>query len=232
VPFTERVDDLYVAISKDYHTSMYGFHRRNNKKEVIVGWYTTTTQNGEFIIDNSSLIHDFYAGECEYPIHLVVDTTLITDSISARGFVSKGVVFGDHVVANTFLEVKVDIELSEAESICLGHMIRGQENDEEDPCMISTLSSGVELTENAALKLLTVIDDVQGFVDDVVAGRVQPRRDIGIAIADALNACVPVTDNKSQQYSKGKIQDLLMVSYLSSLAQTQALISERLNQIL
>ena len=33
---------------------------------------------GSLVIDNSSLIHDFYANECQTtsPIHLVVDTSL------------------------------------------------------------------------------------------------------------------------------------------------------------
>lgn len=37
---------------------------------------------GSLVIDNSSLIHDFYADECQTtsPIHLVVDTSLPTDA--------------------------------------------------------------------------------------------------------------------------------------------------------
>jgi hypothetical protein len=41
VPYSEKVDEFYVAINQEYHKTMYAFHQRNNKKEVIVGWYTT-----------------------------------------------------------------------------------------------------------------------------------------------------------------------------------------------
>lgn len=35
-----------------------------------------TSFDGVLIVDDSSLIHDFYTGECERPVHLVVDTAL------------------------------------------------------------------------------------------------------------------------------------------------------------
>ena len=76
VPHMEKKDELFVAINKDYHKTMYNFHRRINRKEKIVGWYTTTSAEGALINDNSSLIHDFYSQECEHPVHIVVDTTL------------------------------------------------------------------------------------------------------------------------------------------------------------
>ncbi len=75
-PFSEIIEERRVTMYNEYRRTMYAFHRRNNKKEVMLGWYTTTTSKGEFINDNSSLIHDSFAKEIEHPIHLVVDTTL------------------------------------------------------------------------------------------------------------------------------------------------------------
>jgi hypothetical protein len=65
---------MSVGINRDYFKLMYNFHRRINKKEKIVGWYTTTTAEGALINDNSSLIQDFYSSECENSVHLVVGT--------------------------------------------------------------------------------------------------------------------------------------------------------------
>ena len=76
VPHQEKIDELYVAVNTEYHRSMYKFHNRIYRRDAIVGWYTTTTPSGAQIVDNSSLIHDFYRGECADPVHLVVDTTL------------------------------------------------------------------------------------------------------------------------------------------------------------
>jgi len=43
--------------------------------------YGTTTSNGEFIVDTTSLIHDFFSKECDDAVHLVVDSTLSTDKV-------------------------------------------------------------------------------------------------------------------------------------------------------
>ncbi len=211
---------------------MYSCHRRNNKKEVIVGWYTTTTVNGEFIIDNSSLIHDFYSSECENPVHIVVDTTLSRDTISARGFVCKQMVVGEDVLANTFQEAKVDLEMSEAETTCLYHMINGQAAGSKwsGSEIISTLPTATERLDDSVTDLAKVLDNIQAYVDNVVEGKIPPSREVGIAIAEALSTCA----GQSAQQGGGvqsKVQDMLMISFLSTLTQTQTLISEKLLEV-
>ena len=64
-------------------------------------------------MDNSSLIHDFYRGECPEPIHLVVDTTLAGDSLAIHAFVSQPMVVGLSSFANIFQEVNRDILLNQ-----------------------------------------------------------------------------------------------------------------------
>lgn len=235
VPFTEKTDELYVAINQDYHKSMYAFHRRNNKKEFIVGWYTTTTVNGEFIIDNSSLIHDFYSTEVENPVHLVIDTTLLGDNISARGFVVNQMVVGEDTLANTFQEAKVDLELSEAETTVLYTMIHGQDAASKwsSSEISTTIPSSTQRLEGAVTDLSKVFDDVQAYVDNVVDGKIAPSREVGIAIAEALNSfATQNAQSAAQQNSvQTKVQDLLMISFLSTLTQTQTLISEKLLEI-
>jgi hypothetical protein len=43
----EKSDEVYVAINKDYHKSMYAFHRRTQRKELIVGWFSSALPEGE-----------------------------------------------------------------------------------------------------------------------------------------------------------------------------------------
>jgi translation initiation factor 3 subunit F len=114
VPHMEKADEVYVAINKDYHKSMYGFHRRINRKEVIVGWYTTVPE-GSLLTDNSSLIHEFYSHECRDPIHLVVDASLTGDGINIRAFIGEAVFVGDNALANMFQEISVELAMTDAE---------------------------------------------------------------------------------------------------------------------
>ncbi len=225
----------HVAINKDYNRDMFGFHRRNNKKEVIVGWYATTTAKGEFISDNSSLIHEYYSHEIDNPIHLVVDTTLLGDKISVRGFVGRETAIGDEVVANSFQEVKVDVHLTDYEATILHYSVKGQtlEKGWKKPVVTAPLPKSTFAVTDSLTKLQSILDSLQTYVDGVVEGKITPDRETGIAISDTLNTVGPQmlsalqANNLQQRY-----QDLLMISYLSTLAQTQTLVAEKLNQIL
>jgi translation initiation factor 3 subunit F len=217
---------------------MYSFHRRNNRSEVVVGWYTTTTSQGQFINDNSSLIHDFYTSECERPVHIVVDTTLSGSSMDVRGFVGRRLMVGGQILANAFLETGVQVVTSEAEATCLYRMINNQENVAQpwqDSSIVSTLPTSSETVDSAILSLQKVLDNAQTYVDAVVEGnaKVPVSRDIGIALADTLNSfAAQRASSQSQAALQTRMQDLLMVSYMNSLSQTQILIAEKLNEIL
>ena len=132
VPFQESKgsEKLYVGIDEEFHKSMFSFSKRVNKKEQVLGWYASTTPSGALIIDQSSLINDFYTRKSEFgatnPIHLVVDTTLTGDDVKVRGFVSKPVKVGAANLANCFLELDVEVMMSDAETTALYHMIHGQ----------------------------------------------------------------------------------------------------------
>lgn len=43
---------------------------------IAAGCRYATSFDGVLIVDDSSLIHDFYTSECERPVHLVIDTAL------------------------------------------------------------------------------------------------------------------------------------------------------------
>ena len=67
-PHHESIVDGKISVTLDVQMSqaMFSFHRRINKKEQIVGWYATTSKDGAFITEYSSLIHEFYHGQCKF----------------------------------------------------------------------------------------------------------------------------------------------------------------------
>lgn len=228
--------ELYVEINHEYHKSMAAFHRRNNKNERIVGWYATTTLNGEFLVDNSSLIHNFYSNECANPIHLVVDTTLLRDSVSVRGFMGSTMTVADEPLANTFQEVQVNLDLSDSEVTCLNHMINGQSEGSEwsNSEVIATIPPEKEQIPASLNEMVATIDEILQYVDEIVEGKRQPTREIGVAISEALTlfSSYSNSDPAAMSDAQNKSQDLLLVTFLSSLTQAQSLISSKLNSIL
>ena len=232
VPHQEKTDELYVAINTEYHRSMYNFHNRIYRREQIVGWYTTSTPDGALIIDNSTPIHEFYCGECNDPIHLVVDTTLAGENLGIRAFVMKMMVVGVTTLANMFQEVKVEIAMSDAEISCLHHMIHGQKESWNNSIILSDLGDERQALAESIEKLSSVVDKISAYVDNVVDGKEMPLPELGIAIADALESVQLVRADDFHSIFKERTQDLVMVSYLSTLTQTQLYIAEKISSVL
>lgn len=235
VPHSEKPDEQYVAINKDYHKSMLSARRMINRREVIVGWWSTSSPDGRAIIDNSSLIHDFYMKECADPVHLVLDTTLTGDSLEVRAFVSAPMSAGPYTFANVFHEVRADIELAPHELVCIDQMNKGQRYlgvPWSGPSVVSALPSEARALTESTERLLQLLDKVLGYVDSVVEGKQPAHADIGMALADTLGTAQGLRLEEVQAALQSRSQDLLMVSYLSTMLQTQLAVAERLNQII
>lgn len=232
VPHLEKSDEAYVAINKDYHKTMFEFHNRINKREQIIGWYSTTFPNGNWIVDNSSLVHDFYSNECANPIHLVVDTALTDGSMCVRAFMSRPMVVGEHAFANMFDELRVEIALSEGETSCLFHMVNGQENPWQDGFTIARIPNERTAVSEAMGDLVSNLDKVIAYVDSVVAGDTAASATTGMTLADTLNALKLISPEEFQTILQGRLQDLLMTGHITTLTQTQLHLAEKLNSIL
>ena len=239
VPHAERGDE--VAIGKDFNRQMLALHSRADRREVVVGWYGTALPNEDgsghsSIADTSSLIHEFYAGECdEDPIHLVVDTGLDDDAINLRAYVSSPVVVAGEALANLFHEVRLSLKSSEAERICVDEMIKSQQKEGPDADAAAGAGGGGDAT--AALKvsmtkLLDMLESASQYVDSVVEGRTPPDDAVGRQIADTLSAVPRVRPEVFDKTFADTLQDMLMVTYLTNVTKTQLTIAEKLNETL
>jgi translation initiation factor 3 subunit F len=241
VPYEEKVEDLRVGIVEEYHKRMYDFYRRINKREQIVGWFSTTTPEGEFINDTTYLFNNWYAERCKRPIFVVVDTTLSSESFHIRAYQGKSLYLNaspvnnasDDFFANLFVELKVIQEFSEAESTCLYHMINYQAKPAWKDCeIVSLIPSERERIQMSIEKLLQVIDALLVYIDQVLAGKAHGYAEVGMKVSDIIGSMSTISAENLAAVYRDKTHDLLMVSYLSSLAKTQVLLSEQLNSIL
>ena len=98
--------------------------------------------------------------------------------------------------------------------------------------VVASVPDQRESVHSAMKKLLVVLDQIQKYVDGVVDGSEQPMAEYGMKIADAISALQSVRPEEFHSMLQEKIQDLLMVSYISTLAQTQLAISAKINAIL
>lgn len=233
VPHAEVGEE--VAIGKDFNKQMLALHLRANKKETVVGWYASASQGdqqGDLIANTSPLIHDFYASETDDgdPIHLVVDTRLLEDAISAHAYRSKPVIIQGEPLANLFHEVRLTMESTDPEKICLQRMVTDDKRtngtdaekqaaaeDQKDPLLTSMQ------------KLYDLLEKTSSYVDSVVDGTTPADPEMGREVADTLAAVPRIRPEVFDQLFNDSLQDLLMVEYLSSITRTQVTVAEKLN---
>ena len=232
VPHAERGDE--VAIGKDFNRQMLALHLRANKRETVVGWYATAlpdeTDEGKFkfIADTSSLIHEFYASECEDdPIHLVVDTSLVNDAMELRAYKSSSITVKNDALANIFNEIRLSVKSSESEKICINKMIAGN-----SPAGASATQDENEALKLSMEKLLEMLETASTYVDSVLSNKVTPDETIGRDIFESLNSIPRIRPEVFDKMFNDSLQDLLMVTYLSNVTKTQLSIAEKLNATL
>jgi translation initiation factor 3 subunit F len=240
IPHAER--DEEVAIGKDFNRQMLALHLRCNPNETVVGWYATAFHGKDqaedepssfsSITDISALIHDFYANECdesviESPIHLFVDTSLVSDSIALKAYKSSAITLRGEALANMFHEVRLVLKSTESERLAVNEMIAAQESDESKES--SSSASENNTLQCSMEKLLEMLDTASEYVDNVVDGKIPADDDVGRQIADTLSSVPRIRSEVFDKMFNDSLQDLLMVTYLSNVTKTQLTIAEKLN---
>jgi translation initiation factor 3 subunit F len=284
VPHAERGDE--VAIGKDFNKRMLSLYLRSNRRETVVGWYASTaaasvdssnnTANGgsvvastDLVTDTSSLIHEFYAGECgsagsgdvgsghhgggDDPVHLVIDTRLVTDQISIRAYKSTPIIVQGEPLGNLFHELRLDLQSTEPETICVHEMMALEKMQQQQQQTLANITNGNTTTSDAAAaaanskdpsvalrvsveKLYALLEQTLAYVDAVVENKTKnntaaPAADpeVGRQLADALASVPRIRPHVFDALFRESLQDLLMVTYLSNVTRTQLTIAEKLN---
>ena len=234
VPHHEKSDEIYVAINKDYHNSMLGFRKQINKRELVVGWFSTTSSSRtEYVTDNCSLIHEFYSNECSNPVHVVVDTLLPSniEHMLIKAYMSKPILVGTFALGNVFQSLRVQLDMTnEQEVLCLYQMIHGQEKGLAWKCTstVADIASAQDSFKHASLCLSKIINKAIQYVES--SQDVNPQ--ISFAIADAIATLHSVKREDFDSIFASKRDTLLMISYLTAMTKTQLVVAEKLNAVL
>ena len=231
---------------------MLALHLRANRNETVVGWYATSFPEAEegygqsqCIADTSTLIHEFYADECadtvmDAPIHLVVDTSLISDTIGVRAYMSSAITLMGEPLANMFHEVRLVLKSSESEKIVLNEMIKSlgdNQKGEDDGKGAVVVAKATKPDQGKNLqasmeKLLEMLETASEYAAAVVDGKMEADDAVGRQISDTLSNIPRIRPELFEKMFSDSLQDLLMVTYLSNITRTQLTISEKLNAAL
>ncbi|KAI8827134.1 JAB1/Mov34/MPN/PAD-1 ubiquitin protease-domain-containing protein [Fimicolochytrium jonesii] len=220
-----EVGDQQVVIDTDHLTQMYTLHQRVQSRETIVGWYAT----GQALNANSVWIHEFFANETSphAPIHLLVDANLNPSQqqiVSAFASSPVGVPDSENM-GSMFIRVPCNVKYSPAEKSSLDLMMTNGTTD-------APLVSEIDSLEDTIERVLRMIEQVQSYVDAVVAGKEVGNKTLGRYLMDMVESVPVVKAKEFEQLFNGHLQDMLMVVYLANLTRTQLAIAERLHKMM
>ena len=234
----------------DYQKTMLSLHLRANPKEVLVGWYATSSELNTF----SALIQNFYGqqGDGTFPfpaVHLTVSTVPGKD-VECRTYISAPIGVTAERAADTalFIPVPYEIRYGEAEKSGL-EMISGAKNREDRSQLVLT---DIEALERAVEGVLDMLERVSNYVQSVLDEEAEPSSALGQFLMNTLSLApkVSAADIERDLYvlyvspfpllfaggivltsmchSNNHIQDVLVVSYLANTIRTQIDLSNRL----
>ncbi|KER00429.1 hypothetical protein AUEXF2481DRAFT_24757 [Aureobasidium subglaciale EXF-2481] len=210
----------------DYQKQMLQLHLRANPKEVLLGWYATSSDLNTF----SALIQNFYGqqGDGTWPhpaIHLTVSTVPGKD-IEAKTYISAPVGVTAERAADSclFIPVPHEIKYGEAERSGL-ELVAGAKDREDRSQMLQT---DIESLERAIEQVLEMIERVSNYVSEVLDEEAEPSSALGQFLMNTLSLAPKVDAQDIERDFNNHIQDVLLVSYLANTIRTQIDLSNRL----
>jgi len=224
VPHTETAEQ--VEVDMDYQKQMLALHLRANPREVLVGWYATSSELNTF----SALIQNFYSqqGDGTFPhpaVHLTVQTEPGKD-IESRAYISAPIGVTAERAADSCLFIPVPHELKYGEAERSGLELISSAKDREDRSQ--AIITDLEALERAIQQVLDMLERVTKYVNDVLDEEATPSSALGQFLLNALSLAPKVEPADIERDFNSHIQDVLVVSYLANTIRTQIDLSNRL----
>ncbi|OAX83861.1 eukaryotic translation initiation factor 3 subunit F [Emergomyces africanus] len=224
VGHTETTDQ--VEVDMEYQKQMLALHLKANPKEVLVGWYATSSELNTF----SALIQNFYGGSGDgtwpHPaVHLTVSTVPGKD-IETRTYISApvGVTAERAADSAAFIPVPYEIRYGEAEKNGLETIAAARDSENRT----TNLFTDIEALEKAIEDVLGMIDRVSKYVESVMDEEAPASTALGQFLLNALALAPKVDPADIENDFNNHIQDVLVVSYLANTIRTQMELSNRL----
>jgi translation initiation factor 3 subunit F len=181
---------------------MLALHLRANPREVLIGWYATSSDLNTF----SALIQNFYSqqGDGTWPhpaVHLTVSTVPGQD-IESRTYISAPIGVTAERAADSclFIPVPHEIKYGEAERSGLELISSAKDKEDRSQEIITDLDS----LERAVQQVLDMLERVSNYVNNVLDEEAEPSSALGQFLMNALSLAPKVdpADIERDLYAK------------------------------
>jgi len=216
--YEERVEADIV-----YAQDMYELNQKVAPHETLVGWFAT----GNEITSHSALIHDYYARETKDPIHLTLDTTLVSGQVIMKAYVFVPLGVPGATSGSMFTPVQVELVATEPEIAGLDILYKTKYSKVRTVEPIPQLSKVSE----AAVKMQVMLDAVIQYVEAILDGTQEPDNSVGRALNNLMLSVPKMEADQFDVMLNSNLKDLLMVVYLSQMTKTQLQLNEKLSMV-
>lgn len=224
VSHTETTDQ--VEVDMEYQKAMLALHLRANPKEVLVGWYATSSELNTF----SALIQNHYSSQGEgtfpYPaVHITVSSQPGHD-VEVRTYISSPVGVSPERAADSaaFIPIPYSINYGDADRAGVDS-IQGAKDTET---RTTGILSEIESLEKSLEDTMGMLDRVAKYVENVIEEEAEPSTALGQFLLNTLALAPKVDPADIEKDFNNHIQDVLTVSYLANMIRTQMDLSNRL----
>ncbi|XP_049746380.1 eukaryotic translation initiation factor 3 subunit F [Elephas maximus indicus] len=218
VPHNESEDE--VAVDMEFAKNMYELHKKVSPNELILGWYAT----GHDITEHSVLIHEYYSREAPNPIHLTVDTSLQNGRMSIKAYVSTLMGVPGRTMGVMFTPLTVRYAYYDTERIGVDLIMKTCFS----PNRVIGLSSDLQQVGGASARIQDALSTVLQYAEDVLSGKVSADNTVGRFLMSLVNQVPKIIPDDFETMLNSNINDLLMVTYLANLTQSQIALNEKL----
>uniref|UniRef100_A0A8D0UJ88 Eukaryotic translation initiation factor 3 subunit F n=3 Tax=Sus scrofa TaxID=9823 RepID=A0A8D0UJ88_PIG len=218
VPHNESEDE--VAVDMEFAKNMYELHKKVSPNELILGWYAT----GHDITEHSVLIHEYYSREAPNPIHLTVDTSLQSGRMSIKAYVSTLMGVPGRTMGVMFTPLTVKYAYYDTERIGVDLIMKTCFS----PNRVIGLSSDLQQVGGASARIQDALSTVLQYAEDVLSGKVAADNTVGRFLMSLVNQVPKIVPEDFETMLNSNINDLLMVTYLANLTQSQIALNEKL----
>jgi translation initiation factor 3 subunit F len=225
VGHTETTDQ--VEVDMEYQKTMLALHLRANPKEILVGWYATSSELNTF----SALIQNHYSSQGEgtfpYPaVHLTVSSQPGKD-VELRSYISSPVGVTPERAADSAAFIPVPYTVNYTDADRAGVEAVQAASDVET--RTATILTDIENLERSIEGTIDMLDRVARYVEAVIEEEEEkPSTALGQYLLNTLALAPKVDPAEIEKDFNNHVQDVLTVSYLANTIRTQMDLSNRL----
>lgn len=211
VPFEEDDHDPSIwFLDHSYLENMYRMFKKVNAREKVVGWYSTGPKLREADLDINGLLSSF----CESPVLVICEVQPKDIGLPFTAYYAIDEVREDGTEKSrkVFVTVPTEVGQTEAEEIGVEHLLR----DVKD-ATISTLATDVSAKLQALRGLKSRLQEIQEYLEHVLAGKLPVNNDIMFFLQDIFNLLPNMNVELLAKSLAVKSNDMMLAIYLSSL---------------